>query len=174
MNTQELRTNNPGFSKDNATAYSLDAYSTPDRWYGLGYELQYDFLAFFDNIPDPVGQKKFLYKLKDVFVKSFVMTEDHFRFWRWVDDGGVNLMYRIFGISPEEEAKKQPFKFVIIVYHDKRPFDLRVLKDLEDGINEIALSNNVRVELTRLLIIPRSEETIQAKIHNEINENKFN
>ena len=83
---------------------------------------------------------------------------------RWVDDARVRLLYEAFDISPEEEANKQPFKFVILVFHDKGAFDLRILKRLEDEINRIAILNRTRVELTKLVIIPRSRETISAKI----------
>ncbi len=156
--------NDFGFSIDHALMYSIDDYSTPDNWHELGFELQYTFSAFLNNIVSNTEREKFLQTLLDTFSRIFSLSGNRLGYHRWVDSPRVRLLYKVFGISPDEEANKQPFKFVIFIYHDKGAFDLRILKKLEDEINRIAIINRTRVELTNLVIIPRSKETISSKI----------
>ena len=162
--------NDFGLSLDNVRMYAIDDYSTPDNWHDLGYELQYTFSAFLDNITRNSEREIFLQTIIDTFLRSFTLTQDHVRYLRYVDEVRRQILYRAFGVSPDEEAKKQPFKFIILTFYDKGPLDLRILKKLEDEINRIAISNRTRVELTKLVIIPRSKAAISSKIQNVLHD----
>lgn len=158
--------NNPGLYIDHALIYAIDNYSTPDNWYNLGFELQYDFAAYFENNIPNSERETFIAALINTFLSAFKLPEDHLRYFRWVDDALVNFLYKALGISPEEEAEKQPFKFVILLFHNKGPFDLRILKQLEDEIDHIASAKCIRLEITKFIIIPRSKEAIAKKVSN--------
>jgi hypothetical protein len=158
--------NSFGLSLDNVIRYELDNYSTPDNWHGLGYELQYNFSAFLENIARNSECEKFIQTIIDTCLQSFNLTHDRLHYLRYVDEAQVEVLYRLIGISREEQSMQQPFRFIILIFYDKGALDIRILKKLEDEINRIAIINRVRIELTRLLIIPRSKETISAKINN--------
>jgi hypothetical protein len=164
--------NDFGLSLDNVRMYAIDNYSTPDNWHNLGYELQYTFFAYLDNITRNSEREIFLQTIIDTFLQSFALTQDHVHYLRYVDEARRQVLYRAFGVSRDELAKEQPFKFIILIFYDKGPLDLRILKKSEDEINRIAISNRTRVELTKLVIIPRSKATISSKIKNiHYNEN---
>lgn len=163
-----------GFSRDTALLYSLDDYSTPDNWHELGYELQYNLVVFFNKIVRETDRETFMGKLVDVFWHSLALSKDHYCFGRYKDDVFAELLENTFGASIDEDSKMQPpFDSMrglnFIVYWDKGRFDLRLLKRLEDELNNTAVLNYATVFLTGLVIIPRSRETIIAKI----NDNKL-
>ncbi|MFC2004850.1 DUF6717 family protein [Chloroflexota bacterium] len=157
--------NVPGFSANDTFMYAIDDYSTPDKWYKLGFELQYSLSATLDDIVTIGERDIFIQKLINTFMRVFSLRNNQMRYHRWVDDSLVRVLHEVFDVAVDEEAVEQPFRFYIRVFHDKGPFDLRILKQLESEINQIAIINRARVKLTKLIIIPRSRETIASKIN---------
>ena len=130
--------------------YDLDDYSTPDEWRGVGYELQYDVLTHLADFATTRAKELFLQEVIDTFLKVFNLPGNRIRYFRW---------------HSNEQDIKQPFTFIVLVYYDKGPFNLRTLNRLEVAMDRVAVENHTRVVIDRLLIIPRSKETITWKIN---------
>jgi len=161
-----------GFSRDTTLLYSLDNYSTPDNWNGLGYELQYELVVFFNRIVREAERMEFLISLMDIFSHSFSLSQHHVVMGVISDDRLSEILENAFGVPLDEGKNMQPpFDMIRGVQYrvlwDKGRLDLRILDRLENEIDSIATLNHARVTLTNLVIIPRSAETIAKKI-NEI------
>jgi hypothetical protein len=158
-----------GFSCDTALLYSLDNFSNPDNWYDLGYELQYDLVVFFHKIVRDVERAEFLIKLASTFSHSFSVPQNHVTMGLVSDDSLSDLLEGAFGVPLDEGNKLQPpfdnlrgLQFRVI--WNKGRLDLRMLKRLENEIDSEAKLNHACVALANLIIIPRSAETITAKL----------
>ena len=133
-----------GFSRSQTLAYSLDNYSRPDKWYYVGYELQFRYNIHFHRTVKKEDRTGFLGVLLDAFKSSFGLVKDaHFQL---------------------EESGSKISEYLMKVLWDKGRLDLRMLNRLEDEINNVAILNRATVELVSLIIIPRSKETIALKI----------
>ena len=137
-----------GFYRDRTLAYSLDNHSRLDKWHYMGYELQYHFSIHFYETVKQEDRRKFLDTLLGVFQNSFGLPRD----------GHCQLGVSDISIS----------EHVLKVYWDKGRLDLRVLKRLEDEINNVAILNRATVELISLILIPRSRETTALKIRGKL------
>jgi len=80
-----------------------------------------------------------------------------------------DLLEGAFGAPLDEGNKMQPpfnmlrgLQFRVI--WDKGRLDLRILERLENEIDSVAILNHARVVLANLIIIPRSADTIVAKL----------
>lgn len=158
-----------GLSRDTALLYSLDNFSNPDYWYDLGYELQYDLVVFFHKIVREVERTEFLMMLSSTFSHSFSVPQNHVTMGLISDDSLSDLLEGAFGVPLNEGNKMQPpfdmlrgLQYRII--WDKGRLDLRILERLENEIDSVAILNHARVVLANLIIIPRSAETIAAKL----------
>lgn len=158
-----------GFSHDTALLYSLDNYSTPDNWHGLGYELQYELVVFFKRIVRETERMEFLLTLTDIFSHSFSIPQNHVAMGVIPDDRLSDVLENAFGTTLDESNNMQP-PFDMIkgiqyrVLWDKGRLDMRILNRLESEIDSVAVINHARVTLANLVIIPRSAETIAKKI----------
>lgn len=158
-----------GLSRDTALLYSLDNFSNPDYWYDLGYELQYDLVVFFHKIVREVERTEFLMTLSSTFSHSFSVPQNHVTMGLISDDSLSDLLEGAFGVPLDEGNKMQP-PFDMLrglqyrVIWDKGRLDLRILERLENEIDSVAILNHARVVLANLIIIPRSAETIAAKL----------
>ena len=137
-----------GFFCSRTLAYSLDNHSRLDKWHYMGYELQYHFSVHFYETVKQEDRKKFLDMLLGVFQNCFGLPRD----------GHCQLGVSDIGIS----------EHVLKVFWDKGRLDLRLLKRLEDEINNVAILSRTTVELVSLIIIPRSRETIGRKIRGKV------
>ena len=137
-----------GFDRSRALEYLLDNVSRPDKWYYVGYELQYIFTIHFHATVTEEDETKFLEMLLDAFQSSFGLPSDgHYKF----DVPPKNVANNVEG-------------FLLKIFWDKGRLDLRILKRLEDEIHNVATLNKATVELVSLIIIPRSRGTIALKI----------
>ncbi len=167
MNIRESRTF--GLSRDTALLYSLDNYSTPDNWHGLGYELQYELVVFFSKIVRETERMEFLLTLAAIFSHSFSISQNHIAMDYFPDDKLSDLLENAFGVPLNEGDKMQP-PFDMLkgiqfrVLWDRGRLDLRILERLENEIDSVAILNHARVVLANLIIIPRSADTIVAKL----------
>ena len=158
-----------GLSRDTALLYSLDDYSTPDNWHGLGYELQYDLVVFFNKIVRETERMEFLLTLSAIFSHSFSIPQNHVTMGLIPDDKLSDLLENAFGVPLDESDKMQPpfdmFRGIqFIVLWDRGRLDLRILNRLENEIDSIAIINHAQVALANLIIIPRSSETIAKQL----------
>jgi len=158
-----------GLSRDTALLYSLDNYSTPDNWQGLGYELQYELVVFFNKIVRETERMEFLLMLAAIFSHSFSIPQNHIAMDYFPDDKLSDLLENAFGVPLNEGGKMQP-PFDMLrgiqfrVLWDGGRLDLRILNRLENEIDSIAVINHAQVALVNLIIIPRSSKTIAAKL----------
>jgi len=135
----------------------------------LGYELQYDLVIIFHKIVREVERMEFLLTLSSTFSHSFSLPQNHVTMGLYSDDSLSKLLEGAFGVPLDEGNKMQPpFDMLrglqYIVIWDKGRLDLRVLARLENEINSVAILNHARIVLANLIIIPRSAETIAAKL----------
>ena len=158
-----------GLSRGKALLYSLDNYSRPDNWHGIGYELQYELVVFFNKIVRETDRIEFLSTLPATFSHSFSIPQDHVVMELIPDDKLSDLLENAFGIPLDEDSKMQP-PFDMLrgiqfrVLWDRGRFDLRILNRLENEIDSIAVINHSQVVLANLIIIPRSSATIGSKL----------
>ncbi len=97
-----------GLSRDTALLYSLDNYSTPDNWHGLGYELQYELVVFFNKIIREAERMEFLLTLAAIFSHSFSVPQNHIAMDYFLDDKLSDLLENAFGVPLNEGDKMQP------------------------------------------------------------------
>ncbi len=158
-----------GLLRDTALLYSLDNFSNPDDWHDLGYELQYELVVFFHKIVREVERTEFLMTLASTFSHSFSIPQNHVTMGLISDDSVSDLLEGAFGAPLDEGNKMQP-PFDMLrglqyrVIWDKGRLDMRILERLENEIDSVAILNHARVVLANLIIIPRSAETIAAKL----------
>jgi len=137
-----------GFFQSRTLAYSLDNHSRLDKWHHMGFEMQYHFSVHYYEGVKEIDRKKFLGVLMNVFQTCFGLPKD----------GHCKLGASDIGTS----------EHVVKVFWDKGRLDLRLLKRLEDEINNISILSRATVDLVSLIIIPRSRETLGMKIHGMI------
>jgi hypothetical protein len=158
-----------GFSRDSALLYSLDNYSTPDNWQGLGYELQYELVVFFSKIIREVERMEFLLLIWDVFSHSFCLPQERVAMGIISDERLSDILENAFSTPLDTGNKMQPPFDMIrgiqyrVLWHSGR-LDLRLLNRLENELNSVAAVNHAWIFLANLIIIPRSPETMAKKI----------
>src|SRR4030067_3825235 len=112
-----------GLSLHNVRRYEIDDYSTPDHWRDLGFELQYNFSIFWDNLILKRECENFIRSIIDCFLYTFSLTQEHLHYMRYVDEAKIQLLYKTLGLSRDGQAHGQPFKFILLIFFDKGPLD---------------------------------------------------
>ena len=158
-----------GFYRNRALMYHLDKDSTLDHWHNIGYELEYTFAIHFNKIVREIDRVNFLGKIIDVFTNTFALGDWHYQLGVPAEEEVWELLEGSFGIPHGERNKLEPpfnniSGFLFKVFWDKGRLDLRILKRLEDEMNNIAILNQATVELASLIIIPRPRDTITSKV----------
>jgi hypothetical protein len=125
-------------------SYRIDYFSTPDSW-NIGFEIVYR-LIFYTDDTRPIE------KFRTEFKKAVGLSDEHYEIEQELS-AGSSVYWR--------------------VYWDREGFELNLLKKCEDGLDKVAESNNTRVIVLEMAIIPRSLDTIrqEVKTNKKLNSN---
>ena len=124
-------------------SYRVDYFSTPDSW-NIGFEIVYRLIF---HTRDPQLMDKF----RTAFKKAFGLPDEYYEV-DMVSDFGSSVFWR--------------------VYWDRKGFELNLLEKCETKLNKVAESNNTRVVVLEMAIIPRSLDYIHQLI--EVNKKQTN
>jgi len=120
-------------------SYRVDYFSTPDSW-NIGFDIVYRLIFY-------ASDTRLIEKFRMAFKKAFGLSDAHYEVDQQLD-AGSSVFWR--------------------VYWDREGFELNLLKKCEDGLDKVAESNNTRVLVLEMAIIPRSLDTIRQRV--EMNE----
>jgi len=112
---------------------------------------------------------EFLLTLAAIFAHSFSIRQNHVTMGLILDDRLSDLLENAFGAPLDEGNKMQPPFHMLRgiqfrVLWDRGRLDLRILNRLENEVDSVAILNHAHIFLANLIIIPRSGETIAAKL----------
>jgi hypothetical protein len=116
-------------------SYRVDYFSSPDGW-KIGFEIVYRLIFYTDDT-------RLIEKFRTAFKKAFGLSNEHYEVGQELGVGS-SVYWR--------------------VYWDREGFELNLLKKCEDGLDKVAESNNTRVVVVEMAIIPRSLDTIRQEI----------
>ena len=124
-----------GLSYWKGYSYRVDYFSSPDDW-NFGFDIVYR-LIFYSSDTDVME------KFRIAFKKAFGLSDDHYE------------IEQALGVSNSVFWR---------VYWDKKGFELNLLEKCEANLNKVAESNNTRVVVLEMAIIPRSSDYIHQSI----------
>jgi len=116
-------------------SYRVDYFSSPDHW-NLGFDVVYRLIFY-------TCDTRLIEKFRTAFKKAFGLSDDHYEIEQ-APSVGNSVFWR--------------------VYWDKKGFELNLLEKCETKLNKVAESNNTRVVILEMAIIPRSLDYIHQLI----------
>jgi len=116
-------------------SYRVDYFSSPDDW-NFGFEVVYRLIFY-------TCDTRLIEKFRIAFKKAFGLPDNHYEIEQ-APSVGNSVFWR--------------------VYWDKKGFELNLLEKCETKLNKVAESNNTRVVVLEMAIIPRSLDYIHQLI----------
>jgi len=119
----------------NGCSYRVDYFSGPDNW-DFGFEVVYRLIFY-------TSDTRLIEKFRMAFKKAFGLSDDHYE------------VEQVLGVGNSVYWR---------VYWDRKGFELNLLEKCEDRLNKVAESNNTRVVVVEMAIIPRSLDYIHHSV----------
>ena len=116
-------------------SYRVDYFSTPDSW-NIGFEIVYRLIFY-------TGDTRLIYKFRQAFKKAFGLPDEHYEVEQVPEVGG-SVYWRL--------------------YWDKKGFEFNLLQKCETRLNKVAESNDTKVVVLEMAIIPRSLEYTRKEV----------